>query len=153
MKQREIIRKLLSNFYILYNTKGFFSFSHWGLAAVFDSSLTRGLPPLPPRLGSLSLFHLVPKSSSNFGNFFYWWTVKDYIKVQKKKRKVVVLFSRSQQNRSHAVTAKKCTKKVQCTCKDVDLPIAFLSLLSFFPHFWCGGSIDINNGRFHITDG
>ena len=116
------------------------------MAEVFESSFDPRPTTPSPRLGSLSLSNLVQKKSSNFVKFFYWWIVKHYIKVQKKKKKVVVLFSRPQQNRSHAVTAKKCIKKVQCTCKV--LPIAFLKFLSFFPHFWYGGSIDMNNGRF-----
>ena len=36
--------------------------------------------------------------SSNVGNFFWSWILKDCIKVQEKKKKVVVLCSRSQQN-------------------------------------------------------
>ena len=59
--------------------------------------------------------------SSNVGKFFWSWILKDCIKVQKLKKKVVVLCSRPWQNVklgtlisrcSRAITAKKCTKSV-----------------------------------------
>ena len=60
-------------------------------------------------------------NSSNVGKFFWSWILKDCIKVQKLKKKVVVLCSRPWQNVklgtlisrcSRAITAKKCTKSV-----------------------------------------
>ena len=53
--------------------------------------------------------------SSNVGNIFLSWILKDCIKIQEKKQKVVVLFSSPQ---FHAVD-----KKTWCTCKVVVLPI------------------------------
>ena len=75
-------------------------------------------------------------NSSNVGKCFWSWILKDCIKVQEKKRKLlscvpvldktwIQTFSRC----SRATTAKKCTKKAWCTCKVVVLlikPIAFL---------------------------
>ena len=75
-------------------------------------------------------------TSSSVGKCFWNWILKDCIKVQEKKRKLlscvpvldktwIQAFSRC----SRATTAKKCTKKVWCTCKVVVLlikPIAFL---------------------------
>ena len=59
-------------------------------------------------------------SLSNFGNFFWSWILKDCIKVQEKKNKVVVLCLRSTQNvkllrfsrRCRAVTVKKFIKSL-----------------------------------------
>ena len=57
--------------------------------------------------------------SSNVGKSPWSWILKDSIKIQEKKNKVVVLYSRPRKNvklfalsrRSRATTAKKCTKK------------------------------------------
>ena len=57
---------------------------------------------------------------TNVGDFFWGWILKDYIKVQEEKKKIVVLCSRLPQNvklgtvlssRSRATTAKECTNK------------------------------------------
>ena len=62
----------------------------------------------------------IPFNSSNLGNFFWGSILKDCIKVQKEKKKVVAFCSRPgakreiryfHQCRSRGVTAKKCTKK------------------------------------------
>ena len=37
-------------------------------------------------------------NSSNFGKFYYSWIVKDCIKVQEEKKKIVVFCSRPRQN-------------------------------------------------------
>ena len=44
------------------------------------------------------LVYFISFNSSNVGNFFCSWILKDCIKVQEKKRKVVVLCSRPRQN-------------------------------------------------------
>ena len=65
-------------------------------------------------------------TSSNVGKCFWSWILKDCIKVQEKKRKLlscvplldktwIQAFSRC----SRETTAKKCTKKGWCTCKVV----------------------------------
>ena len=75
-------------------------------------------------------------TSSNVGKCFWSWILKDWFKVQEKKRKlwscVPVLdktWIQALSRCSRATTAKKCTKKAWCTCKVVVLlikPIAFL---------------------------
>ena len=75
-------------------------------------------------------------TSSNAGKRFWSWILKDCIKVQEKKRKLLscvpVLdktWIQALSRCSRATTAKKCTKKAWCTCKVVVLlikPIAFL---------------------------
>ena len=76
--------------------------------------------------------------SSNVGKFFWNWILKDCIKVQEKKKKVVVLCSRPRRNMkllraasrcSRATTAEKCTKKRDARAKllfCLSKPIAFL---------------------------
>ena len=84
----------------------------------------------------LYLTYSISFTSANLGKCFWSWILKDCIKVQGKKRKLlscvpvldktwIQAFSRC----SRATTAKKCTKKAWCTCKVVVLlikPIAFL---------------------------
>ena len=75
-------------------------------------------------------------TSSNIGKCFWSWILKDCIKVQEKKRKLLscvpVLdktWIQALSRCSRAMTAKKCTKKAWCTCKVVVLlikPIPFL---------------------------
>ena len=94
-------------------------------------------------------------TSSNVGKCFYSWILKDCIKVQEKKRKLLscvpVLdktWIQALSRCSRATTAKKCTKKAWCTCKVVVLlikPIAFLpfslpsaSSLLKLPIIWTG---------------
>ena len=68
---------------------------------------------------------------SNVGEFFRSWILKDFIQLRKRKRKsficVDILHNREISHfhvvRSRATTAKKCTKKVWCTCKVVVLLI------------------------------
>ena len=64
--------------------------------------------------------------SSNFGELFWSWILKDCIKVQEKKRKVVVLFSRPRQNLKLGTFV-----QLQCSCKVVVLPIKPISFLPF----------------------
>ena len=86
----------------------------------------------------LELYHAysISFTSSKVGKCFWSWILKDCIKVQEKKRKLlscvpvldktwIQAFSRC----SRATTAKKCAKKAWCTCIVVVLlikPIAFL---------------------------
>ena len=75
-------------------------------------------------------------TSSNVGKCFWSWILKDCIKVQEKKRKLLSCvpvvdktWIQALSRCSRATTAKKCTKKAWCTCKVVVLlikPIAFL---------------------------
>ena len=73
-------------------------------------------------------------------NFFASWILKDCIKVQEKKKKVVVLCSaildktwkKALSRRSRATTAKKCTKKSDARAELLlcqSKPIAFLPFL------------------------
>ena len=76
---------------------------------------------------------------SNVGKCFWSWILKDHVKVQEKKKKVVDFGSRPLQNanlgtftfNSRATTTKKCTKKAWCTWK-VFFFLANLSLLRFW---------------------
>ena len=75
-------------------------------------------------------------TSSNVGKCFWSWILKDCIKVQEKKRKLLSCvpvvdktWIQALSRCSRATTAKKCTKKAWCRCKVVVLlikPIAFL---------------------------
>ena len=104
------------------------------------------------------LFYLV-----YFVKCFWSWILKDCIKIQEKKRKLlscvpvlhktwIQAFSRC----SRATTAKKCTKKAWCTCKVVVLlikPVAFLPF-SFRPRRRCLSSLmalSAHRGMWHIT--
>ena len=83
--------------------------------------------------------HSISFTSSNVGKCFWSWILKDCIKVQEKKRKLLscvpVLdktWIQALSRCSRATTAKKCTKKAWCTCKVVVLlikPIAFFAVL------------------------
>ena len=74
--------------------------------------------------------------SSNLSEFFRSWILKDSINNQKKRKRVVVLFSRPPQNvKFGSFTSQSCNycvemyKKSWCACKVVVLlikPIAFL---------------------------
>ena len=68
----------------------------------------------------------IPFNFSNVGKLFWSWILKDCIKVQEKKKKVVVFCSRPPLNVklgscSRATTAKKSVQKSWCTCKVVVL--------------------------------
>ena len=75
-------------------------------------------------------------TSLNVGKCFWSWILKECIKVQEKKRKLLSCFPvldktwiQALSRCSRATTAKKCTKKAWCTCKVVVLlikPVAFL---------------------------
>ena len=78
--------------------------------------------------------------SSNVGKFPWSWILKDSIKIQEKKNKVVVLYSRPRKNvklfalsrRSRATTAKKCTKKRDTRAKLLfrqSKPVVFFAVL------------------------
>ena len=71
-------------------------------------------------LAASNFIALIP--SRSIRHFFFWsWILKDYIEVQQKEKKFVVLCSNTSSTkreiryifsrRSRAVTAKKCTKK------------------------------------------
>ena len=68
--------------------------------------------------------------SSNVGKIFWSWILIDCIKVQEKKKKVVVLCSRPPKNVKlgtftpwSCADGKEMYKKTWCTCKVVVLPI------------------------------
>ena len=68
--------------------------------------------------------------SSNVGNFFWNWILKDCIKVQEKKKKIIVLCSRC------TMTAKKCTKMRDAHAKLLFCsyhPTAFLAFSMLSP--------------------
>ena len=64
--------------------------------------------------------------SSNVGELFWSWILKDCIKVQEKKRKVVFLCSGPRQNLKLGTFV-----QLQWTCKVVVLPIKPISFLPF----------------------
>ena len=74
----------------------------------------------------LNRTYSIPFNSSNVGKLFWSWILKNCIKVQEKKKKVVVFCFRPRQNMklgscSRATTAEKSVQKSWCTCKVVVL--------------------------------
>ena len=79
---------------------------------------------IPSASGKLYCACSISFNSSDVGEFFWSSIPKDCIKVEKKKKEVVVLCSRSQQKvklgsscHSRAMMAKKCTKKCDAHAK------------------------------------
>ena len=92
-------------------------------------------------LAASNFIALIPsRSIRQILPFFFWsWILKDYIEVQQKEKKFVVLCSATSSTkreiryifsrRSRAVTAKKCTKKHDAGAESLfclSKPVAFL---------------------------
>ena len=74
-------------------------------------------------------------TSSNVGKCFWSWILKDCIKVEEKRRKLlscVPVLDKTwiQALCSRATTVKKCTKKARCKCKVV---VLLIKPIAFFP--------------------